>query len=153
MIWILLLVALIIAVVGFIIYCKSYDYEAVGIAIISIGIGLAVILSVAALALIFNCMDAAKIEEKIEMYETENAKIEQQMTVIVQKYQEHEQEVFGEVTEKNVMSYITLYHELRSDALVAKQMEIYYANHEKITKMKEQQIMASLYRWWVYFGK
>lgn len=134
MIWILLLVALIIAILGGVIAEKSYNFEGLGIGICVVGLTLAVTLTVVAIVLVCCCFDTEKIEEKIEMYGGENAKIEEQMTIIVQKYMEHEQEVFGEITEKNVMSYITLYPELRSDSLVAKQMEIYYANYEKITK-------------------
>jgi hypothetical protein len=153
MIWIIFLIALSVGILGVVIYEKApCDYETVGIVMGMIGFVIAFVGFIFALAFTCMCVDTAKTEEKIEMYETENAKIEQQMMVIVQKYQEYEQEIFGEVTEKNVMFYITLYPELRSDSLVEKQMSIYYSNHEKIAKLKENQIMASLYRWWVYFG-
>jgi predicted RND superfamily exporter protein len=153
MIWILLLVALIMIGVGFALLEGSYNFQALGGVLMVIGIVIAIVLSIFAIVLTCCCVDTIKIKEKIEMYETENTKIEEQMTLIVQKYMEHEQKVFDEVTEKNVMSYIALYPELRSDSLVSKQMKIYYNNHEKITKLKEEQIMAPIYRWWVYFGK
>ena len=151
MIWILLLVALIILGVG-VALLFTWDCEALGGTMLAIGMILSIAVGIFAFVLACCCVDTFNVDKKIEMYETENAKIEEQMTLIVQNYMEHEQEVFGEITEKNVMSYITLYPDLRSDSLVAKQMEIYYANYEKITKLKEEQIMAPLYRWWCYFG-
>ena len=152
MIWIFILVAIAIVFLGYII-SERFDFFTFGTIICAIGVVSVIILTIASFVLIGFCAEVAVIDEKIEMYEVENAKIEQQMTVIVQNYQKHEAEIFGEVTEKNVMSLVTLYPELRSDSLVEKQMEVYYDNYEKITELKEDQIMASVYRWWVYFGK
>ena len=153
MIWILLAIALLIGLLGVEVYSRSFDFEAVGAALCVVGFSLALAAGIAATILTGCCADVAKVDEKIELYEAENAAIEQRMMEIVQRYQEHEQEIFGEITEKNAMVYITLYPELRSDSLVEKQMTIYYSNHEKLMYLKEQQLIAPLYRWWVYFGR
>lgn len=153
MIWVLLLIFFVIGVLGYAICSVSIDYEGVGGGVSIFGFTFSIITFFVAIWLLVSCVETAKIDEKIKMYETENDKIEQQLMVIIQNYQKYEQEIFGEVTKKNVVSFITLFPELRSDSLVEKQMSVYYSNHEKITSLKEKQIMASLYRWWVYFGK
>lgn len=152
MIWILFAIALLIALLGVVICSRSFDFEDVGFALSIVGFSLAVVAGIVAIILTCCCADVAKVDEKIELYEAENAAIEQRMMEIVQRYQEHEQEIFGEITEKNAMAYITLYPELRSNSLIEKQMTIYYSNHEKIMYLKEEQLIAPLYRRWVYFG-
>ena len=132
MIWILFAIALLIGILGLVIYVRSFDFEDVGCALCVVGFSLALVAGIAAIILTCCCADVSKVDEKIELYETENAAIEQRMMEIVQRYQEHEQEIFGEVTEKNAVAYITLYPELRSDSLVEKQMTIYYSNHEQL---------------------
>lgn len=153
MIWILLVIALLIGFLGGEIYDRSFDFEQIGFTLSIVGFSFAVVAGIAAIILTCCCFDVAKIDEKIELYEVENAAIEQRMMEIVQRYQAREQEIFGEITEKNAMTYITLYPELRSDSLIEKQMTLYYSNHEKLVYLKEQQLMAPLYRWWVYFGR
>jgi hypothetical protein len=138
--------------VGYKIYWDT-EHENAGLAICVPFSAIVVVLAIAALILTILCFDTARIDERIDMYETENAKIEQQLADVVRMYQEYEQETFDKVTEKNVMSYISLYPELKSDSMIEKQMAVYYNNYEKLAELKETQIMAPIYRWWVYFGK
>ena len=51
------------------------------------------------------------------------------------------------------MVAISLYPELKSNELVAKQLEIYTANNEQIKKLKAEQANLSTSKWWLYFGR
>ena len=58
-----------------------------------------------------------------------------------------------EVKPENYITLVSLYPELKADALVSKQIEIYISNNEKIKELKEFKINGSIYRWWLYFGR
>ena len=93
------------------------------------------------------------IDEKIVMYEEQNAKIEEQIEVAVKQYQEYESGIMTEIGDKS--SYITLvslYPELKADALVSKQIEVYLNNNQTIATLKNQKLNERIYRWWLYFG-
>lgn len=92
------------------------------------------------------------IDEKIEMYQTENSKIETQIADTVKQYQKYETEIFTEVAPDSAITLVALYPELKSDALVQKQIEVYIANNEKIKTLKESKITGNIKRWWLYFG-
>lgn len=108
---------------------------------------------IAAIVLIFTCSTLSVIDERITMYEEENAIIEQQIADAVEQYQQYETEIFTETKSDSAITLVALYPELKADTLVQKQIEVYFANNEKIKELKEEQIMASVYRWWLYFGK
>lgn len=92
------------------------------------------------------------IDAKIEMYQTENTNIENQITECVKQYQQYETDIFTEVTPESAVTLISLYPELKADTLVAKQIEVYLANNQKIKELKESKISGDVYRWWLYFG-
>lgn len=60
------------------------------------------------------------IDEKIEIYKNENSKIEQQMSVIVDDYMGYESETFEKFKDKDSVSIVSLFPELKSNKLVAK---------------------------------
>lgn len=93
------------------------------------------------------------IDEKIAMYEEENAVIESQIEMAVKQYQEYEGGIITEIGSKE--SYITLvslYPELKADELVNKQIEVYMNNNRTIVELRNQKINERIYRWWLYFG-
>lgn len=96
---------------------------------------------------------ATVLDEKIEMYQAENEKIENQISEMVQRYQTHESETYKEFAPDEAVTLVSLYPELKSDELVSRQISIYTENSEKIKELKEEKITASVYRWWLYFGK
>ena len=95
----------------------------------------------------------AVIDEKIEMYQVENEKIEEQIKTVVQQYQKYERGTFKELAPQEAVTMVSLYPELKSDELVSKQIAVYVNNNEKIKELKEDKITARVYRWWLYFGK
>ena len=131
----------------------GYDTEVLGGVLIFIGAVFAVITFVAGCFLIGPCATSATVDERIVMYQEENAKIEQQIADVVTQYQEHEKDIFTEVSPESAMTLVALYPELKSDSLVASQIDIYVKNNEKIKELKVQQINGHIYRWWMYFGK
>ncbi len=92
------------------------------------------------------------IDQKIEMYEQENTKIEQQIETAVTAYQQHEKDVFTTVKPNSYMQLVSLYPELKSDTLVKAQIKTYQSNNKKIKELKEQAINGNVKRWWLYFG-
>ena len=50
------------------------------------------------------------------------------------------------------MTVVTLYPDLKSDTLVAKQIETYITNNDKIKALKEEKINQELIGWWFNFN-
>lgn len=94
------------------------------------------------------------LDDRIAMYQEENEKIESQIAEVVAQYQKYENDIFTNVAENNkdAMFLVTLYPDLKADTLVAKQIEIYADNNQKIKELKEQQICGKVLKWWLYFG-
>lgn len=110
---------------------------------------------IAVIALVCNIANIANdkiIDQKIAMYQEENASIEAQIANCVAEYQQYETKVISEVTAENAMTLVSLYPDLKSDTLVAKQIEIYIANNNAIKSLREEQLDIKIARWWVYFG-
>ena len=93
------------------------------------------------------------IDEKITMYQEENANIENEMNILVQQYMSYESDTFGNLKGDSSITLVSLYPELKADTLVTKQIEVYVANNEKIKELKEDKIELSVQKWWLYFGK
>ena len=111
-----------------------------------------VICTIILLVLIHSIVSLNVINEKITMYEKENAEIEIQIAETIQSYQEYEKEIFTEVAPDSSITLIALYPELKSDALVSKQIEVYISNTNQIKTLKTEQINGYICRWWLYFG-
>jgi hypothetical protein len=153
MILTILLISIVLAVAGFILYDKLHcGDDWIGTTLASIGVIVGVITLVIAMILGICVIDVAKVDEKIAMYQEENAKIEVQIATTVENYQQYENNIFTEVTPDSSITLVALYPELKSDKLVESQIEVYIANNEKIKSLKEAKINGSVYRWWLYFG-
>lgn len=115
--------------------------------------GVATIVSlIAAAFLLQSVLSLRIIDDKISLYEEENAKIEAQLEDLVAGYMKYEQDTFAELSSESSVTLVSLYPELKADTLVAKQCEVYVDNKEKIVQLKEQKINASVCKWWLYFG-
>ena len=150
MIIVIAVLMLILIVAGIVLLV--YDRECSGIGCCIVG---AIGFIVALLFLIGLCINVSElkvVDDKIAMYQEENAKIEAQISEAVKQYQQYEKDIFTEVAPDSAMTLVALYPELKADALVQKQIEVYIANNEKIKELKENKINGSVYRWWLYFG-
>ena len=143
----MILVILGIAIVLFIMALVAGDIDFTG-ATVTILIGAIA----ATIILITNVRSLNVIDDKIAMYESQNAKIEEQIAGVVERYMEYESGVFTEVSSDSAITLVALYPELKSDALVESQIELYTENNRKITELMEKKINGSVTRWWLYFG-
>ncbi len=97
---------------------------------------------------------ASTIDDKITMYQEENARIEQDIDRIVEEYMKHENDTFTDLkTEESSITLVALFPELKSNTLVQQQLEIYIANNEKIKILREEKIDIAKLKWLLYFGK
>lgn len=92
------------------------------------------------------------IDSRIEMYEEENDRIEQQIADVVEQYQKYETDIFMEVAPESAVTMVSLYPELKSDRLVQAQIEVYVENNKTIKNLRDKEINGNVYRWWLYFG-
>ena len=99
-----------------------------------------------------NVKSLSVIDARIVMYEEENARIEQQITDVVEQYQKYETDIFREVAPESAVTMVSLYPELKSDSLVQAQIEVYTENNKTIRDLRDKQIKGNVYRWWLYFG-
>jgi hypothetical protein len=143
----MILVILAFFILLFFLSIGSSDGDIIG----AVGFGLFASI-VAMVILIINVRSLNVIDDKIAMYEEQNTKIEEQIAEVVQQYMEYESGVFTEVSSDSAITLVSLYPELKADALVASQVELYVENNKKITSLMEKKINGSLTRWWLYFG-
>ena len=92
------------------------------------------------------------INDKIQMYEEENDRIESQINILIENYMKYEQDTFIECSGESLITLIDMYPELKSDTLVSKQIDIYVSNNDAIKQLKLEQIEVSTYKFLVYFG-
>ena len=92
------------------------------------------------------------LDDKIELYRTENEKIEQQMSALVSEYMEYEAGTFENLKGEDAVTLINLYPDLKSSELVAKQLEIYVSNNDKIKKLECDKLQIRVYAFWLFFG-
>jgi hypothetical protein len=108
---------------------------------------------IAGIVLWVDCSKLTVIDERIAMYQEENKNIEEQISLAIKNYQDHEADVFGDLKPESVITLITNYPELKSDRLVQGQLDVYVENNKKIKELREEKINGSVIRWWGYFGK
>lgn len=122
--------------------------------IISVFGGAGILVAVlAGIVLTIEVAGSIKIDEKISLYEAENARIEEAVADAVEKYMEHEQGIFEECTPESAMTLVAVYPELKSDRLIEHQIEVYLENNRRILELREDLITAPVKRWWLYFGR
>ena len=119
-------------------------------------VGIGSIVCIIALVGIFINIDylirGRTLDDKIAMYEQENAAIEQSVDVLVKDYYRHESDTYSSLTPENAVLFASAYPELQSNELATKQLEIYVENNNKIKGLKEDQINLPRNRFWLYFG-
>lgn len=154
MILVILVLGILMAVGGTILYCKLDDYKkSIGASFQIIGAIIIIVSTMASIIFFISVIDRVGIDKKIAMYEEENTKIERQIADVVTQYQEYEAGIFTEVAPESAMTLVALYPELKSDTLVQSQIEVYSDNNKQIKELKGKAINTSVIRWWLYFGK
>ena len=145
-----MMIILCLVSIALIIFClKSYGWEdSVWIPICGLGIKLVVVG-----LLISEIIRCGNIEKRIEIYEQHNQMIEEKVEIVVKQYMEHENKTFTDLKSESYITLVSLYPELKSDELIAKEISLYEENNKKILELKEEKLDARIYRFWLYFGK
>ena len=145
-----MMIILCLVSIALIIFClKSYDWEdSVWIPICGLGIKFVVVG-----LLISEIIRCGNIEKRIEIYEQHNQMIEEKVEVVVKQYMEHENKTFTDLKSESYITLVSLYPELKSDELIAKEISLYEENNKKILELKEEKLDVRIYRFWLYFGK
>lgn len=91
------------------------------------------------------------IDDKISLYEEENAKIEQDIGALVENYKDYESSTFENFKLDNPSMLFSMYPELKSNILVSKQIDLYVSNNIKIKELKEEKLDYRVYEWWLFF--
>jgi hypothetical protein len=100
-----------------------------------------------ALMLSYKIIEGRSLQAKIDMYEEENQRIENEISDIVNQYK-----VGDDVSGENALVLVDLYPELKSSEFVNQEIDTYMENNTKIKELKEDQIDIRTYKWWLYFG-
>ncbi len=129
-----------------------WDTEIVSILTATAGVVGFVLSLIATIALCVSASNLKVIDDKIAMYQEENAKIEGQIAETVKQYQQYETDIFTEVATDSSIALVALYPELKADTLVQSQIDVYIENNEKIKSLREDKISGSVVKWWLYFG-
>ena len=93
------------------------------------------------------------LDQKIVMYEEENTSIEQSIGSIVEDYMDYESNAYSNLKSQDLIELVTNFPELKADALVQEELDIYIENNRKIKELKEEKIDLSTMKWLLYFGK
>ena len=143
-------ICILMVVGGSILYDKfdtdAYCYLAI------LGFALGFVSFIAIITLGIHVKSLSVIDDRIAMYEEENARIERQVADVVEQYQQYETDIFREVAPESAVTMVSLYPELKSDSLVQAQIEVYTENNKTIRDLRDKQIKGNVYRWWLYFG-
>ena len=139
-----------LAFIGLLIYGLVAG-EDVAFFISMICLGIMLIVGGFTLACTYDVIEASYIPEKIEMYETENARIEAATAEIVNSYLESLEGTYARVDAGTSVAVISAYPQLLSSPVV-KQLDIYYENNQKIKELKDDLISIKATKWWLYFG-
>lgn len=147
-------IALVLAFVCFIMNFHTDECIEVFLSLSLIFLSVAGISLVVFIFMVPEVATAGKIDEKIAMYEEENARIEAQINVVVEKYMKYEQETFSDIkNEESAITLVTLFPELKSDELVQTQINVYLSNNAKIKELKEKKIDMQTKRWILFLKK
>lgn len=101
--------------------------------------------------------DISLANQKIQVCEEENARIEAQVEVTVNQYLEYEQGVFDKIDiseyQGDRLIFISqLYPDLKANTLLQQQLDMYVRNNNEIRKLKLDKVKNSKWKFWLYFG-
>lgn len=92
------------------------------------------------------------IQEKIQIYEDQNAQIEQSIDAAVKAYCEHEQITYTQMSDGAVALVAAAYPELASSELVKTQMEVWTSNSHELKELKSKLVDFHRAQYFLYFG-
>lgn len=115
-----------------------------------------VVVIVIILGLTHSVVSSQVLDQKIQLYEEENAKIEQDIKIAVESYMKYESDtitnILSDVESDSYINILTAFPELKTDELIKQQIEIYSNNNNEIKLLKQEKIDVQTYKWLLYFG-
>lgn len=145
----MIILLMVITIVIFIILLVSYDYDELAVfPFVAFFIEL-----IALVCCLVGLVNMRIINQKIDLYKTQNKAIEKKVETTVKNYMEYEGSTFKELKGENYIQLVNLYPELKADKLVQQQIDLYLSNNKKIIELKEEKLKETIYKWWIYFGK
>lgn len=144
-----------IGVAGFFLYQYSKKYsvwEEIGEGLHGFGMIASIIVAITVVGLFVMSMCLSTADAKLEMYQEENVKIEEQIASTVERYLEYESGIFTELAPESSITLVSLYPELKGDKLVQELIDVYTANNEMIKRLRSDIIDRSVVNWLLYFG-
>lgn len=147
----MVILCFVLAIICIVVYARlsrKYDVEWIN-AFTIIFIALAVLFCFLGIP---GTIDSRYTDQKIQMYQEENEKIEEDVSVIITQYMEYENETFDMSKIESSTVLIQMYPELKSNELVSKQIDIYNENNKKIKKLKLEKIKNQKAKFYLYFG-
>ena len=91
------------------------------------------------------------IDDKIALYEEENANIEQSINLLVKDYKDYESSTFEDLKMDDMTVVFSIYPELKSNELVVEQIKLHVTNNAKIKELKELKLDYKVCEWWLFF--
>lgn len=143
----MLILFLVITIVSTVIVCK-FDFEVSTLLLVFLDCVSIIILAFAVIGII----EYQGIEEKLQIYNTQNQQLERKIDTVVKSYIGHEKDAYKEFKPGDGVTLIATYPELKSNELIKEQINTYQSNNRKILKLKEKQVDYNVLKWWIYFG-
>lgn len=148
----ILVVAILVVCIVFCCLCED-DYSVTGWALgiflsglVAVGLIITLIVGATKLA------TQGKIDEQIAMLTEENVNIETKVTNTVEKYLEHEFNIFDSLQGEDIQTLLVVYPEINSNELVKQEMQVFIENNTKIKELKAQKINLRTWKFLIYFG-
>ena len=150
MLTLLFILFLALGIVSTIVLCKTNEEGYMGGMFVGYVIAFCLLISlVVGIAII----GSVKVQEnKLAMYQEENAKLETQIADAVEQYLEHEKQIFVEINPQQVNTYLVAYPELQGSELVKYQLETIQTNNEQIKLLKNDILDVGTWKFLIYFG-
>lgn len=149
MLSVLIMICCIVMLAG-IIFIKDDEVRVAVFVISFLGV---VVFGVVGAVYLSEIIEGRYIDERIALYESENAEIEQNINELVEQYMQYEADTYSNLKGESGITLVSLYPELKSNELVQEQCDLYISNKKCVLELKEQRIRVSENKWWLYFGK
>lgn len=91
-------------------------------------------------------------DTRIEIVQESNLQLEEQICSAVEKYLEHEENVYEKLDITTAIGLFNVYPNLKSNELVKTLIDTYKANAEEIKELKLEKTNLTIYKFLVYFG-
>lgn len=94
----------------------------------------------------------ATYDTRIEIVQESNAQVEEQICSAVEKYLEHEENVYEKLDVTTAIGLFGAYPNLKSNELVQSLIDTYRANTDEIKALKMDKANLAVIKFLVYFG-